>query len=302
MKLFLIITSGAFAGIMVFILSKRFVLIYKKLAFQSKVISTNSKQDKEKLDFSSLIIEMMKKNSYNNSSLKHKRDQLSKSYDDNKYNNLLQKSGFEESINKQGILLTRRKLSFYFSFIGFLVGYVLSIELSIIMLIVGFIFGLVLPSQVLKNEIKRRIEYELCEMLDVVSICLRSGLSFDRSLKVYCSNFKTLLSDEMNICINTWNSGLKTREETLLDLSKSYDSVIFERCIDSILRALTLGSSIAECVCTCAKETRVSIRAKREEEVQKAPVKMMIPVGTLILPAMLILVLGPVILELGGGI
>ena len=38
-----------------------------------------------------------------------------------------------------------------------------------------------------------------------------------------------------------------------------------------------------------------------EERVAKAPVKMMLPTGTLILPAMLLLVMGPILLELAGG-
>ena len=42
-------------------------------------------------------------------------------------------------------------------------------------------------------------------------------------------------------------------------------------------------------------------QAQVEERVAKAPVKMMIPTGTLILPAMLLLVLGPVLLELMEG-
>jgi tight adherence protein C len=50
-----------------------------------------------------------------------------------------------------------------------------------------------------------------------------------------------------------------------------------------------------------ARDARVSYRTARQEEVAKAPVKMMIPTGVLILPAMLILVLGPVLLELIGG-
>ena len=43
------------------------------------------------------------------------------------------------------------------------------------------------------------------------------------------------------------------------------------------------------------------IRDRLEERVAKAPVKMMVPTGVLILPAMLMLVLGPVLLELAGG-
>ena len=42
-------------------------------------------------------------------------------------------------------------------------------------------------------------------------------------------------------------------------------------------------------------------KARRQEAVAKAPVKMMVPTGVLILPAMLMLVLGPVLLELAGG-
>lgn len=42
--------------------------------------------------------------------------------------------------------------------------------------------------------------------------------------------------------------------------------------------------------------------ARLEERVAKAPVKMMMPTGALILPAMLLLVLGPVLLELANGV
>ena len=48
-------------------------------------------------------------------------------------------------------------------------------------------------------------------------------------------------------------------------------------------------------------EARQSHKAYVEEKVMKAPVKMMLPVGTLILPSMLILVLGPVLLDLAQG-
>ena len=50
-----------------------------------------------------------------------------------------------------------------------------------------------------------------------------------------------------------------------------------------------------------AEQARAARKAQVEERVAKAPVKMMIPTGTLILPAMLLLVLGPVLLELMEG-
>ena len=48
-------------------------------------------------------------------------------------------------------------------------------------------------------------------------------------------------------------------------------------------------------------QVRNACKAQREERIAKAPVKMMVPTGVLILPAMLILVLGPVLLELMNG-
>ena len=50
-----------------------------------------------------------------------------------------------------------------------------------------------------------------------------------------------------------------------------------------------------------AVEARAIRKAKLEERVAKAPVKMLLPVGTLILPAMLILVMGPIMLDLMKG-
>ena len=50
-----------------------------------------------------------------------------------------------------------------------------------------------------------------------------------------------------------------------------------------------------------ASEARAVRKAKLEEKVAKAPVKMLLPVGTLILPAMLILIMGPIMLDLMEG-
>lgn len=61
------------------------------------------------------------------------------------------------------------------------------------------------------------------------------------------------------------------------------------------------GSSLIETLEDACVETRKNLKSKLEEQVAKAPVKMMIPTGTLILPAMLILVLGPILLELING-
>jgi tight adherence protein C len=68
-----------------------------------------------------------------------------------------------------------------------------------------------------------------------------------------------------------------------------------------MVRSLRFGTSIAESLEASAAEARETHKARMEERVAKVAVKMMLPVGGLILPAMLLLVLGPVLLELMEG-
>lgn len=138
-------------------------------------------------------------------------------------------------------------------------------------------------------------------MLDVVSLGLRSGLTFDRSLKIYTQHFKNNFSDECNLVQRKWESGITLRETALRDFAKKYSNPMFARVIENIIRSIRFGSSLVESLESAAEESRTLYKSKQEEIVAKAPVKMMIPTGTLILPAMLMMILGPVLLELIGG-
>ena len=76
---------------------------------------------------------------------------------------------------------------------------------------------------------------------------------------------------------------------------------LLARVIENIVRSLRFGATMADNLEDAAREARSGYKARRQEAVAKAPVKMVVPTGVLILPAMLMLVLGPVLLELAGG-
>ena len=95
--------------------------------------------------------------------------------------------------------------------------------------------------------------------------------------------------------------GLVTREEALAELAASYDCAQLVRVVNSIVRSLRFGAPLTEALEDAAVQSRAEYRAALEERVAKAPVKMMLPTGTLILPAMLLLVMGPILLELAAG-
>lgn len=187
---------------------------------------------------------------------------------------------------------------------GALVGSVLSTELAVLGAVAGVAGGAAAMPRAVKRAQRERadgLESDLSEMLEVVALGLRSGLSFDRGFALYGSHFD---SDLARACVgaqHAWSLGLTNREDALRDLAASYDSPLFARVVESMVRSLRFGSSLAEGLESAAAEARAVHRAQVEERVAKAPVKMMVPTGTLILPAMLLLVLGPVLLELMEG-
>ena len=66
-------------------------------------------------------------------------------------------------------------------------------------------------------------------------------------------------------------------------------------------RSLKFGTSLVDVLDAEVQESRAIRKAKMEERISKAPVKMLFPVGILILPAMLIYIMGPILLDLVTG-
>ncbi len=213
-------------------------------------------------------------------------------------------AGISNEVTPEGFCETRLRMAIFGGVIGVIVGCMISFELAALLFVVGVVIGWRLASRAVRHLTQWRaqeMESHLPEMLDVVALGMRSGLSFDRSLSLYIDHFDTLLAKAFDLAQKQWTCGLIPRDEALCQLAASYDSTTFGRVIESIVRSLRFGSSMVESLEAASTEARASYRAAKQEQVAKAPVKMMIPTGVFILPAMLILVLGPVLLELVGG-
>lgn len=214
---------------------------------------------------------------------------------------LIRRAGFAGQLDPRSIGAAQRKLAGGLGVAGGLLGAAISPELGLVIACLGLLGGWLAPEGALRRfERKRAIELEksLPEMLEVVALGLRSGLSFDRSLQLYSAHFPSSFAQACSSAQKSWSLGLRTREEALRELVKSYRSDQLERTIERIIRSLRFGSALAPDLESAAAEARARRRAQVEERVAKAPVKMMVPTGALILPAMLIMVLGPVLLEL----
>lgn len=213
-------------------------------------------------------------------------------------------AGCEKSISAEGFLEGRLRLAVMGLVGGALLGSVLSNELGVVLGICGGLCGWMLPKQGMQAVERERAldaEQHLSEMLEVVALGLRSGLTFDRSFSLYGTHFDSTLAQTCMLVQQRWSLGLQTRDEALRDMASSYDCEQLAQVVESIVRSLRFGTSLSDKLEETAAQVRAAYRTTVAERVAKAPVKMMLPTGTLILPAMLLLVLGPILIELVQG-
>ena len=136
---------------------------------------------------------------------------------------------------------------------------------------------------------------ELPVKLDVVTLGLSAGLSFDSSLELYCSRYGSELSGLFSEAMLSWRIGARGREEALVWVAGEVGVSALGRFAAVVSEALAFGTPLAETLEQQAQAIREEQRSQVEEEIEKVPVKMLIPLGTLIVPAMFLAILGPLL-------
>ena len=134
-------------------------------------------------------------------------------------------------------------------------------------------------------ERRRRCLGELPAMLDVLTLGLAAGLSFDASLELYCERYDGELSRALSESMLAWRMGIRSREAELARLADELGVPAFRR----------FASVVAEALERQGEAIRDEQRSQVEEEIERVPVKMLVPLGTLIVPAMLVAILGPLL-------
>ncbi len=136
---------------------------------------------------------------------------------------------------------------------------------------------------------------EVSEMIDVVRLGLSAGLSFDAALEIFCANRRSALTVRLERACMAWQVGVGAREDELLAAARDLDVRALETFAITVGQALALGAPLAETLAAQSREIRAAHRAAVEREIERAPVKLLIPTGTLILPALLLSILGPLL-------
>lgn len=140
---------------------------------------------------------------------------------------------------------------------------------------------------------------DVSEMIDVVRLGLLAGLSFDASLELYGANRETELAALLSRALMGWRVGVGTREEELAKVAAATGIKALEPFAVAVGQAIELGAPLSDVLASQEREIRQAHRARLERVIEKAPVKLLIPTGTLILPALLLSIMGPLLAASG---
>ncbi len=168
--------------------------------------------------------------------------------------------------------------------------------LSVLFLIIGYMF----PDLWLSSRIKARqksIFRSLPDALDLLTVCVEAGLGFDAALRNVHEKWEDDLALEFGRVLQEIALG-KLRREALRDMSDRLDVAELTSFIAAVIQSEQLGVSMAKVLRIQSDNMRVRRRQMAEEEANKAPIKMVFPIGCLIFPSILIVLLGPAALML----
>ena len=150
---------------------------------------------------------------------------------------------------------------------------------------------------------KRSLEMvlQLPDALDLLTISVEAGLGFDAALAKVVEKMEGPLVNEFRQALAEIRMG-RTRREALRDVATRADAQPVSNFIGAIVQAEQLGVPIAKVLQIQSQQLRIERRQRAEEMAAKAPVKMLFPMVGCIFPTIFIVILGPAIVTIMGGV
>lgn len=188
------------------------------------------------------------------------------------------------------------------------VGAILSIVIATLRLtgtagllaIVPVFAGFLLPRVWLQSKVRRRqdaIRKGLPDALDMLSVCASAGLGFDQSIQRVSEHWKTAIGLEFGRLISEIEMGVQ-RRDALRNMANRLDVQELSSFVAFMIQSEQLGMSILEVLQAQADQMRVERRFRAQEQAQKIPTKMIFPMALFIFPALLAIIMGPIVPQL----
>jgi tight adherence protein C len=136
----------------------------------------------------------------------------------------------------------------------------------------------------------------LADSIDLLTISVESGLGFDAALSYVARNTEGPLSEEFARVLQEMQIG-RGRTEALRSLADRTTLPELRSFVSAMVQADSFGIPIGQVLRVQSTEIRTKRRQWAEEQAQKVPVKILVPLIFCILPCLFIAVLGPAVIS-----
>jgi tight adherence protein C len=187
---------------------------------------------------------------------------------------------------------------------AFLLAMVLGVEGGRILMftLAGLTFGLFVPSYYISRRAKKRqgaIAKQLSDVLDLLVVCVEAGLGLYEAIKVVGTEAErqkqeigtelSLVSSEISAGASLGQSMRSLAERTAVDDIKPLAA--------TLIQSEQLGAQIGPALHASSDALRTRRRLRAEESAQKASVKILFPLVLFVLPAMIMVIVGPAMIQ-----
>ncbi len=147
---------------------------------------------------------------------------------------------------------------------------------------------------------KRRIERALPNALDLMVVCVESGLGLDQSILQVSQELRqghSEISSEFAVTNLEMRHG-KRRAEALRNLGDRTGVDDMKKLVSTLIQADRFGTSIAETLRTHSEFMRTTARQRAEEKAAKMGIKLVFPIFFCILPSLFVVTVGPILIKI----
>ncbi len=162
--------------------------------------------------------------------------------------------------------------------------------------------GFYLPNFILNRQIQTRqkqIMEGLPDGLDLLVVCVEAGLGLNAAMQRVADDFRLsnpVLSQEFTMVNLEIMAGLN-REQALRNLAERTGVEELANLCAILIQADKFGTSIATALRVQSDTMRTNRRQKLEEKAAQTPVKLIFPLLLCIFPALMVVILGPAIIQ-----
>lgn len=174
---------------------------------------------------------------------------------------------------------------------------------SLVYAIVGTSLGYLLPEMILRKRIQRRqlrILRELPAILDLMVVVLEAALSIDEALKI-AGHESARLGSSLGAVLVTAAAEMRagrTLADALLNLSERCGTDDVRSFAALLIQSEKIGGRLGPALRASGELLTFNRRQRAEEAAHKSSIKMRVPLVALILPAMMIIILGPAAIQI----